>query len=137
MARKKIAGQEPTVSAEGTAAAPAVAPAAGSSSNANKARAPRSSANAVTHRHKPVTTPETQTPAESTAEVVVSAKPAPGVMQTPAAPTPTPRIVEAPTYREIAVRAYLLAESRGFHNGTPEDDWFAAERQLWNERTAG
>ncbi|MBS1872596.1 MAG: DUF2934 domain-containing protein [Acidobacteria bacterium] len=32
------------------------------------------------------------------------------------------------------MRAYLLAESRGFSHGSPEQDWLEAERQLLAER---
>jgi hypothetical protein len=134
MARKKIA-QEPTVSAEGTAAAPAKAAGAGSSGSANKARAPRASANAVTHRHKIAATTENPTLSPATPEEVAQGPLVPEIAQTPDTPTLASRAVNPPTHDEIAIRAFLLAESRGFQNGTPEDDWLAAERQLRFERT--
>jgi hypothetical protein len=35
-----------------------------------------------------------------------------------------------PTHDEIAVRAYLRWEARGFQGGSPEQDWLCAEREL-------
>ena len=131
MARKKI-DQEPIVSAEGSAAAPAKAPAS-ASSGTKKNRAPRSSAKAA-HRHKTPPATESQTPVSTTVEDEVEALLTKEVAYTPAAPIQ--RAAEAPTYDEIAVRAYLLAEARGFENGNPEDNWFAAETQLLLERAA-
>ena len=32
--------------------------------------------------------------------------------------------------RMIAAAAYSLAEQRGFQNGSPEDDWLRAEREV-------
>ena len=130
MARKRIADQEPAISKEGAAAAPAKSPiAAKATSDSNKARAPRASANAVTHRHKKTATIESETP------------PAPGAANeiVPAAPAPAAAIiagsqVQPPTREDIAIRAYLLAESRGFQGGSPEGDWLEAERQLLAER---
>ena len=80
-----------------------------------KANAPRTSSTAVTHKHKKAFAAG----AESAVEVVSSA---------PAAP-----VVVSPTEEEIAIRAYLIAESRGFQ-GSPEDDWCQAERELLAER---
>ena len=113
MARKRIADKEPAVSTEGAAAAPAVAPATNVAPDASKARAPRASANAVTHRHKKTATIESQS------------------IPTAAEESSLP---EQPTREEIAIRAYLLAESRGFQGGSPEEDWLIAERQLLAER---
>lgn len=135
MKRKRIA-KEPAVTNEGSAAA-AQAPA--SSPASKQARAPRASANPVTHRHKPAMS-EPQTPAAAEmaeVEVVVPVAAAgaavafdpPAELAAPAAPA-----VEAPLHEEIAIRAYLMAESRGFWGGSPADDWFEAERQLWTER---
>lgn len=31
---------------------------------------------------------------------------------------------------DIARRAYLYAEARGFQGGSPEEDWLRAEREL-------
>jgi cytoskeletal protein RodZ len=36
----------------------------------------------------------------------------------------------APTYEEVAQRAYLLWQQRGCPNGNADEDWFQAERQL-------
>jgi transcriptional regulator with XRE-family HTH domain len=36
----------------------------------------------------------------------------------------------APTYEEVAERAYLLWQQRGCPDGNAEEDWFQAERQL-------
>ena len=33
-------------------------------------------------------------------------------------------------YRMICDAAYFLAEKRGFQNGTPEQDWLKAEKQI-------
>jgi Protein of unknown function (DUF2934) len=35
-----------------------------------------------------------------------------------------------PTHDEIAVLAYSLWQARGCPEGTPEEDWFVAERSL-------
>jgi hypothetical protein len=118
MPRKRIAEQEP-VSTEGAAAAPAKAPAKRKTSEV-KARAPRASATAVTHKHKKNATIETTGPA---------ATPIPE----PAAPQARP--VAPPTSEEIAARAYQLWESRGCQGGSQEEDWFTAEQMLWGERT--
>ena len=85
---------------EGAAAAPA------------PARSPR--ANAVTHKHKkatPVAQPAEVTPAQDAIEVK----------------QPT---AAAPSHEEVATLAYLYWESRGCQGGSPEDDWFRAEREL-------
>jgi hypothetical protein len=52
----------------------------------------------------------------------------------PAAPLTAEAVFQPPTHEEISVRAYLLAETRGFQNGSPEDDWFCAEKELLAER---
>jgi hypothetical protein len=49
--------------------------------------------------------------------------------------SPTAVIVEdqpeiTPTEEEIARLAYSFWEERGSTNGSPEDDWFRAEREL-------
>jgi hypothetical protein len=44
------------------------------------------------------------------------------------APTAAPSF--KPAHEEIARRAYLYAESRGFQGGSPEEDWLRAERDL-------
>jgi hypothetical protein len=137
MARKRIAEKTPVVSSEGAAVAPAAASPAPAKASTEKARAPRASANAVTHRHKKNATSESPKPASATAEEAaagtgISTSPEP-VMPT-SAETVAP--VQPPTHDEIAIRAHLIAESRGFQGGSPEEDWFVAERQLWAERTA-
>lgn len=35
---------------------------------------------------------------------------------------------------EIAARAYTYWEDRGFHGGSPEDDWERAKQELAEER---
>ena len=72
-----------------------------------KARAPR----ATTHKHK-----KAQTAAFEASPVEA--------LQTE---------LQGPTHEQIAVRAYLLAEARGFSGGSPADDWFQAEQQLREE----
>ena len=55
----------------------------------------------------------------------------------PLATTPAPAqapIAATPTHEEVARLAYLYAEARGFVNGSPEDDWFRAERELLARR---
>ena len=125
MPRKRIADQEP-VSTEGAAAAPAKAPAKRKTSEV-KARAPRSSATAVTHKHKKNSMNETAGPVAAHTEqpepAVVPAAVAPAV---PAAP---------PSSEDIAQLAYRLWESRGYQGGSPDEDWFTAERMLQAERT--
>jgi len=37
---------------------------------------------------------------------------------------------ESPSQDEIAVLAYSYWEARGCKNGSPEEDWFRAEREL-------
>jgi hypothetical protein len=44
--------------------------------------------------------------------------------EVPAAPA------AGPTRAEIALLAYSLWESRGYHGGSPEEDWLRAEEQL-------
>jgi hypothetical protein len=134
MARKRIAEQKPEVSSEGAAVAPATSPAQAKAPAAKKARAPRASANAVTHRHKKTATSESPKPAPATLEEAAGTI---GISANPGTDAPLPAAAPAqpPTQEEIAIRAHLLAESRGFQGGSPEDDWFTAERRLWDERT--
>jgi hypothetical protein len=128
MPRKRIADQEPAVSADGAAAAPAKAPAKAKATAANKARAPRASATAVTHRHKKNAT------TESTSAVATVEEDMPvGVAATPAA-IAEPATFTLPSSEEIARLAYSLWESRGYRGGSPEDDWFTAERMLLADR---
>jgi hypothetical protein len=103
MANKKNAEQEPVLSVEGgLGVAPAKAPI--------KARAPRPSAKAVTHKHKKATI--AAAPAEP---VALSAAP-----------------VAEPTYEEVAKLAYSYWEARGYQGGSQEDDWFRAMYELRN-----
>jgi hypothetical protein len=41
---------------------------------------------------------------------------------------PTPSVL--PTSEQIALRAYLYWEQRGYQGGSPEEDWLRAEREL-------
>jgi hypothetical protein len=41
-----------------------------------------------------------------------------------------PMGAESPSHNEIAVLAYLYWEARGCQGGSPEEDWFRAEREL-------
>jgi hypothetical protein len=43
---------------------------------------------------------------------------------------PTPEPLRAISNEEISRRAYLYWEARGYQGGTPEEDWFRAEREL-------
>ncbi len=106
MARKKSADQ-PTFSPE-TASAPA------------PARTPR--ATAVTHKHKKATPVVQPTEAQPVAEPV----------QAPAEVKPA----VAPSHQEIAILAYHYWELRGCPFGSPEEDWFRAERELLSARAA-
>jgi hypothetical protein len=84
-----------------------------------KSRARGSSAKPVTHKHKQNAV---TLPGPAVAEITV------------AAAQPAPAAVHAPTHEDISIRAYLIAETRGFQGGSPEDDWFRAERELLAER---
>ncbi len=131
MARKRIADKEPAISKEGAAVAPAKSPATGKVLESNVARAPRASANAVTHRHKKTASVETQMPAPvQAAERLSTPSAVTAAVEAPSSPVP------APSQEAIAIRAYLLAESRGFQGGSTEDDWFNAERQIRAELAA-
>src|SRR5215472_451819 len=111
MPRKKSADQP--VSSSPAAAPQSIAPASA------KSRARGSSAKPVTHKHKQyaATLPE---PAAT--EITVPA------------PQQAPAAVHAPKHEDISIRAYLIAEARGFQGGSPEDDWFRAERELLAQR---
>ena len=129
MTRKRIADKEPVLSPESAAsAAPAKAPAAAKAPAVKKARAPRASANAVTHRRKKSQGEVAPSPAE-----VVEAPPAARI-ETVVETVEVAVAIPLPAHEEIAFRAYLLAESRGFSNGSPEQDWLEAERQLLAEK---
>ena len=43
---------------------------------------------------------------------------------------PTSEPVRAISHEEISRRAYFYWEARGCQGGTPEEDWFRAEREL-------
>ena len=72
-----------------------------------------------------------RTPRKAMAEpaTVLSESPVESPVELPSeiAPVAAPAV---PSSEEIAVRAYLYAESRGFQGGSPEQDWFRAEREL-------
>ncbi len=98
-------------------------------------RAPRSSANSVNHRHKKEANSWDE-PAPTLAQEAVSSSGLASLATSVSAlvePSARPS-VQPPTREEIAIRAYLIAESRGFQGASPEDDWFNAERQLLAER---
>jgi Protein of unknown function (DUF2934) len=103
MTRKKIADNEPNVPVESAAAAPAKAP-------VKKARAPRASAKAVTHKHKK-------------SGLAVTSETAPEALP--------------PTREEIAKLAYSYWEARGYQGGSDQEreDWLRAERELWSQRS--
>ena len=42
---------------------------------------------------------------------------------------------ESPSHAEIAVLAYSYWEARGCQGGSPEEDWFRAERELHSRQT--
>jgi hypothetical protein len=46
-----------------------------------------------------------------------------------------PRVLEAPSHDEIAMRAYELYQRRGETPGQDLDDWLVAERELLLERS--
>ena len=48
------------------------------------------------------------------------------------APPADPRLTQEqrPTHEEIVALAYALWQQRGSPEGSPEEDWFAAEQQL-------
>ena len=137
MPRKRIAEPEPAVSTEGAAAAPAKAPVKRSKPAPEvKARAPRASANAVTHRHKK--TDAGQNPAMAQAKAQDAEIAIPTLSESTVAPVVMNEPVPAyePSAEEIAVKAYLLWEARGYQGGSPEDDWYTAEQLLYAERSA-
>ncbi|HEX7044702.1 MAG TPA: DUF2934 domain-containing protein [Burkholderiales bacterium] len=45
-------------------------------------------------------------------------------------PSQAPIVTAEERHRMIAEAAYFRALSRGFQGGSPEDDWFAAEREV-------
>jgi hypothetical protein len=49
--------------------------------------------------------------------------------KTPVTTTPAPTR-NVPSHEQIARRAYELFLARGGQNGSPEQDWFQAEREL-------
>jgi hypothetical protein len=85
------------------------------------ARTPR--ANTVTHKHKKAT------PVAQSAEAQPVAEP----VQPPAADV---KPAVAPSHEEIAILAYHYWELRGCPFGSPEEDWFRAERELLSARAA-
>ena len=70
-------------------------------------RAPRASASAVTHKHKK-------------AAIAVPVETAPAMTSG----------IAKPTGDDVAKLAYSYWESRGYHHGSPDEDWLRAEREL-------
>jgi hypothetical protein len=59
----------------------------------------------------------------------VEATPAPAIEPAASAveaPVPAP----APSYDDIANLAYSYWEARGYHGGSPDEDWLRAEQEL-------
>ena len=102
---KKKADKEPVNAIEGGLGA------VSAKSPASKARAPRASANAVTHKHKKTTI--VATPAEPASVEIVAP-------------------VTEPTREEIAKLAYSYWEARGYQGGSEQDDWLRAVNELRN-----
>jgi hypothetical protein len=73
-----------------------------------------------------------RTPRKAKAETSTAAvSPVETVVDVPfAVATPKPVAKPIPSPEAIAVRAYLYAEARDFHGGSPEQDWLRAEREL-------
>ena len=44
--------------------------------------------------------------------------------------TTPPVVTRAPSHEEIARLAYAYWEARGGQHGSPQDDWYRAEREL-------
>jgi hypothetical protein len=126
MTRKRIADKEPAVPVEG--AVTPVKAAAKKAPAAKKPRAPRASTSAVTHRHKKTATSESQAVPTYSENAVLS-----DVGEGTAA-NPPRAAMGAPTHHDIAQLAYALWAERGYQGGSPEDDWFTAERMLWAQR---
>jgi hypothetical protein len=126
MTRKRIADQEPAVPVEG--AVTPVKAAAKKAPAAKKPRAPRASTTAVTHRHKKSATSESQVASTPSENAAVS-----NVGDGAAAEAPR-ATMGAPTHHDIAQLAYSLWAERGYQGGSPEDDWYTAERMLRAQR---
>ena len=75
----------------------------------------------------PTPTP-TPAPARSRARTPASAPRPRTAGNTPAQATPP--VAPEDRARWIEVAAYYIAERRGFANGSPDDDWLEAEREL-------
>jgi hypothetical protein len=54
----------------------------------------------------------------------------------PPAVVPPWRITPSALHEAVALRAYFIAEQRGFAPGLETEDWFAAERDLKNAAKA-
>lgn len=115
MTRKKIA-DNPKPSENAAAPAPA----------AKKARAPRASSTAVTHKHKKAPMASAAAETANLPEIIAVAETTPALVQT----------FVSPSHDEIAARAWIYYESRGYQGGSAEEDWFRAERELIAERRA-
>jgi len=80
-------------------------------------------------RRKPATRPRGQRDAEQLAPLAPAATEPENVA--PQAEVAT--AVRIPTHEEIAKLAYSYWEARGCQGGSPEEDWYRAERE-WDER---
>jgi hypothetical protein len=80
---------------------------------------------AATARRKASARPRAKRAAEPLAAPVAAA---PETAAPETAPGVT--IIYEPTYDEIAALAYSYWESRGFQDGSPEEDWLRAEAEL-------
>ncbi len=108
MTKKKIA------ETEAVAAAESVLKQAKPVKTTSKARAPRASAKAVTHKHKKTT---------------LAALPAETFTAVPVQVTRIAAPVE-PTGEEIAKLAYSYWEARGYQGGSQDEDWLRAVVEL-------
>jgi hypothetical protein len=98
-----------------TADVTAEGPAAAEPRKKSSAAKPKTAAAAT---HKRASAPKSTKTAESPAAY------------NPVVPTSVPAMRRMPTHEEIAARAYSFWEARGFQGGSPQDDWFRAEREL-------
>jgi hypothetical protein len=57
-------------------------------------------------------------------------KPRPAATTTPAAMVESGASPNSPAQEEIAALAYSYWVTRGYHGGSPEEDWLRAEREL-------
>ena len=73
---------------------------------------------------------------KSEADLLVTAAGAAPARRKPVTATrKKPRVVAAdPTPEAVAQLAYSYWEARGFHAGSPEEDWLRAERQVMHPK---